>query len=401
MWSEPTIYPKNPKHSDMDKTWRVRFRFFYLGKWHQISRKGELNSTTSYKQRLRDAITLIGVLKDRLNRGWNPVLGTYPEKSIKEINIERLQQMTFDEGLEFAKSKLESQWKHKTVQDYSSKIKYLKTACEHLGLTKPVKDFRKAEFKAILEQVVKDRGLGSDGFNQYRTFLSGLVSELVEWDVIEGNLIRDIKTRPTLKKVAHRPPSQDQKLLIVSRIKEYYKEYFRFLSVLYGCGIRPKEITQIKIKHLHKLEGIFRLPAEITKNGVESDVAIPDWVMDLLMEMKLEKHDPEHYIFAGKGNMFLPGKNKMHSNSTTHWWKKIVKLPIDKGGLGLSEVDQYSFKKLSADDLVRLKRREGADNLLSLAKEHFRHSDESVTAVYTEEHKEIAKELIKRKMPQL
>jgi integrase len=297
--------------------------------------------------------------------------------------------------LDFAELKLKPTWKYKTSQDYSSKIKYLKNACDNIGITKPIREFRKIDFKLILEQVIADRKLGNDGYNAYRSFLSGLVSELVEWDIMESNLIRDIKTRDTLKKVAHRPPTQDERITIVSHIKEYHRNYFRFLSLIYGCGIRPKEITQIKINMLHKLQGVFRLPAEITKNGVESDVAIPEWVMDLLMEMKLEKYDPEFYIFAGKGNMFMPGKNKMHSNSTTLWWNNIV-----KKGLKLN-VDQYSLKKLSADDLVRLKRREGADNLLSLAKEHFRHSDERVTATYTGEHKNLTRELIKAKMPRL
>lgn len=399
MWSEPTIYPKNPKPSDMKKTWRVRFRFFHLGKWHQISRKGKqeinLNSITSYKERLAAAKTIISALKDRLNKGWNPVTNTYPAKTTKQIEIELLQSMNFSEGLEFAKSQLKKNWKHKTEQDYSSKIKYLTKACEHIGIDKPIKEFRKIDFKLILEQVLEDRKLGSDGFNAYRTFLSGLISELVEWDVLESNVIRDIKTRETLKRVAHRPPTQDERLTIVSYIKEHYRQYFRFLCIIYGCGIRPKEITQIKIKHLHKLQGIFRLPAEITKNSMESDVAIPDWVMDLLMEMKLEKYDPEYYIFSGNGNLFLPGANKMHSNTTTNWWKKIV-----KEGLKL-DVNQYGLKKLSADDLVRLQRREGADNLLSLAKEHFRHSDEKVTQAYTGEHLNITREIIKRKMPQL
>lgn len=399
MWSELTIYPKNPKPSDMHKKWRVRFRFFYAGKWHQISRKGKgkysINSISNYKERLALANDTKTVLKRRLEKGWNPVLNTYPAKSQKEIDLERLQQMSFAEALDFAKDQLKKQWKHKTQQDYSSKIKHLKAACENVGIFKEIKDFRKADFKLILEQVLEDRKLGSDGYNGYRTFLSGLVGELVEWDAMESNLIRDIKTRETLKKVAHRPPTQDQRVTIVSYIKEHYRQYFRFICILYGCGIRPKEITQIRIKHLHKLEGIFRLPAEITKNGVESDVAIPDWVLDLLMEMKLEKYDPEYYIFSGRNNMFLPGKFKMHSNSTTEWWKKIV-----KKGLKI-DVNQYSLKKLSADDLVRLQRREGADKLLSLAQEHLRHSDESITEVYTSEHKSITKELIKRKMPRL
>jgi integrase len=405
-WTEPQIYPKNAKPCDLSKTWRVWFRFFHSGKWSYISRKGDhsrtLGSIKNFKERLAFAGDIQAALKYRLEvMGWNPITNSYPTKTAKEIEVERLSKLSFSEALDFAYKKKKPDWSHKTGQDYSSIIKYLKQAGNALGFTyTPIKELRRPHYKLLLEEVTGLRALAPTGYNKYREFLSSLITEMVEWDVVEHNFIHDIKTKQVEKRVAHRPPTQDQRLLIVEKIKINYPEYYRFLAVLYGCTIRPVEITRLQIKHLHKLEGIFRLPAPITKKGIEREVPIPDWVMDLLSELNLHAYPPEYFIFSGKGAMFLPGKKQMGKNAPTRWWRNIVKKPRDKGGLDL-EVSQYSLKKLSGDDMVRLQRREGATNLLELPRIMMGHANQDQTETYVSEHKEVMKELIQKKMPHL
>jgi integrase len=401
-YTEPTLYPKNASAKDLTKSWRVRFDFYQDGKRHCLSRKQagphNLNEIKSFTERKALANAMIKELKRRLKNGWNPITNTYPVKSPKQIELEELQKASFEDALQFAYDKKKTDWSYKTCQDYSSVKKYTVIACKNLGIDKKIKEFRKVDFKMILEEVTENRKLSNKGYNKYREYLSSLIGELVEWDVLESNVIRDIKTKDTQKTLAHRPPTQDQRLVIVDRIKTNHRNYFRFISILYGCTIRPKEITKIQIKHLHKLEGLFRLPATITKNKVERDVAIPNWVMDLLSELNLHTYDPEYYIFSGKGNLFMPGPNRMHCNTPTNYWKKIVK--DKKSGLGM-EVNQYSLKKLSGDDMVRLQRREGIHKILELPKRQMGHSDTSMTEVYVDYHNDILQELIREKMPEL
>lgn len=401
--TEPQIYPKNPRPTDLKKEWRVWFRCHNAdtGKMQIISRKGDLNSISNFKERLASANELKQILVERLEKGWNPITNTYPAKSLKEIELERLQTISFNDALDFAASKKAADWSHKTKQDYSSVIKYIKEAAQQLDYAfKQVSELRKPHYKLILEEAFERRKLSAKGYNKYREYLSSLIGELVEWDIIEYNPIRAIKTKKAEEELAHRPPTQDERLLIVDRIKKDYRDYYRFLSVVYGCGIRPKEITRIQIKFLHKMEGVFRLPASVTKNGKAREVVIPDWVMGLLSELNLHAYSPEYYLFSGKGDMFLPGPNKMHSNSTTRYWHKIVKGAKDKGGLNL-DINQYSLKKLSADDMVKLQRREGVDKLLELPKTQFDHASEQQTETYTREHIEVMKEILKKSMPEL
>jgi hypothetical protein len=58
-------------------------------------------------------------------------------------------------------------------------------------------------------------------------------------------------------------------------------------------------------------------------------------------------------------------------------------------------------KKLSGDDMVRLQRREHADNLLELPRMMMGHTKQGQTEDYVTEHKEVLKDLIKNKMPEL
>lgn len=389
--------------------WFVFFRYWDAsqGKYRPFKRSEDLNRIKNIKEKEAEFKALRDAREMWLEAGWNPITNTFPSASISEMeHISKLKDMTLVAALDFAFKKREKDWGKKTKQDYSSKLKYLLQAIFQLNMTSfRIGDVRRPHYKLILNHVWQERKLSAKGYNLYREFLSTLLGELDQWEVLEYNPVEKITPKQVLKKVSHRPPTQDQRLLIINRIRNEHRPYYRFLAILYGCTIRPKEITGIKIKSLHRLEQMFRLIPDgnsTTKTKTERDVAIPDWVMDLLMEMNLHNYDPEWYIFSSRNKYgtFLPGPNRMHSNTPTGWWRKLVKDPPEKGGLG-QDVDQYSLKKLSGDDMVRLQRREGVDKLLDLPKMQMGHSSNQMTEVYVTEHKEIMKELVKRKMPVL
>lgn len=378
----PRIYPKNPTPADMSKEWRVWFKYPHNGKVYTISRLTTLVECKTFAQRLGRAKALVELLQERLDRGWNPVTDTYPIKSLEDVEKERLVNMPFPDALDFAYGKKLKDWSHKTSQDYKSIIKGLKAHCG----TMPVSEMKRRDYKELLEKVTQD----AKAFNKYRSMLSGLISELVEWDIIEYNPIRDIKTKSVQKTFAHRPPTEDERAAIVTRLKG--TNFFRFIALVYGCGIRPKEIIRMRIRHLHKKESMFRLTKEVTKSGNERDVYIPRWVMDLLSELNLHSYPMETFLFSTD---FLPGPKQLPVNKSHQVWKKLI-----KDGLGL-DCDLYSLKKLSGDDMVKLQRKEGVMNLLQLPQLQFGHSSTSQTEVYTRENENFIKEVIVNYMPEL
>ncbi len=378
----PRIYPRNPTPADMSKNWRVWFKYPYQGKEHFISRQETLLDCKTFKDRKAQAAALVDYLQEQLDRGWNPVTNTFPIKSVDDIERERLQNLPFHDALDFAYGKKLKDWKHKTSQDYRSILKNLK----RVAPTTPISEMKRRDYKQLLENVSNS----SKSFNKYRSMLSGLISELVEWDILEYNPIRDIKTKQEQKTFAHRPPTQDEKKAIVARLKQY-PEYFRFVSVAYGCGIRPGEIRKIRLRHLHKQESIFRLTKEVTKTGNERDVYIPKWVMGLLSEMNLHNYSSETFLF---GVGFLPGK-QLPVNKSHKVWKELI-----KDGLKI-DVDLYGLKKLAGDDMVKLQMNRGVMDLLRLPQIQFGHEDKKQTETYVNAHRNILKEVIVNYMPEL
>ncbi len=382
--------------------WFIFFRYRNpkTGKLHPIKRSEQLNRIHDRKEKDAEFKALLTARKAWLEMGWNPLDDpTFIQRPLQAFQIDRLQLMSFSEALDFAFEKKKPDWAHKTCLCFDSCIRYLKEAAAATGsLHMPVVSLKRPHYRDMLERAKVQRGFSAKGFNKYRQYLSCLIGELVQYDVLEYNVIEKIERKSVLKTIAHRPPTQDQRVLIVNRIRNDYRPYYRFLAIEYGCTIRPKEITGLKIKHLHRLEQIFRLTPDnqsSMKTKVERDVTIPDWVMDLLAEINLHTYDPEWYIFSthNKYGSFLPGPKRMHVNTSTTWWRNIV-----KKGLGL-DINQYSLKKLSGNDMVRLQRREGVDKLLELPREQMGHAETRMTEVYVTEHLDIMKELVKRKMP--
>lgn len=389
--------------------WFVFFRYWdaNAGRYKPFKFREELNRIRDLKEKEAEFKALREARETWLKIGWNPITNTFPQnKSSDDLNLDKLKEMNLSQALNFAAKKKRPDWSYKTAQDYTSKIKYVVEASTRLNLQSlPVKEYKRLHYSALLEDIKEVRKLSAAGFNIYRDYLSSLLGKLEELEILEYNPIAKIKTKETIKKVCHRPPTQDERTAIVNRVSQSYRNYYRYLSVLYGTTIRPKEITGLKIKHLHKVEQIFRLTPDSyssTKTKVQRDVPIPDWVMSVLSEIKLHKYEQEWYIFScsGPGESFTPGPKRMHSNTTTRWWYEIVKAPVKEGGLGL-DVNQYALKKMAGDDMIKLQRREGVDKLLELPKMMMGHTDTEMTEVYVTEHKEVIKELIKRKMPVL
>ncbi len=410
-WTEPKIAPKSTSPKTVGEHCYVWFRFYdhEKGKWsNPIRRKPVLEPSCSRKDHYLELKALREAIIFKLKvQGWNPITNTYPEPEADEFDDELrfLRQMNFCQALDFAYLKKKPDWRKKSAQDFNSVIKYLKQAAKYVELeNKKIADFRLPHFRLVLDIVKQLRKLSNQGYNKYREYLSSLIGELIQWEVVEINLVHHVKTKETVKRLAHRPPTKDELGVIMPRIKKVNYDYYRFLAVLYGCTLRPKEITRLKIKHLHKKEQVFRIAYDAKEENLKTksdrEVIIPNWVMDILMQMNLQNYNPEWYIFStyNKYKSFLPGPKAMHPNTTNHTWRTIVK--DKKTGLGIN-VNQYSLKKLAGNDMVRMQLMNNADKLLQLPKMQFGHETEKMTEVYVSEHLEEMKRLVRDKMPVL
>lgn len=399
-YTEPYITPGNLKPRDVGKEWRVRFSYFHNGVWQRVSFTNDMNRIKDYKERLQTAKALQKFLSDKLRlEGWNPINDTYAPEIHPETDerLKKIKLMPLNEAMQFAFDKRKSEWSYKTIQDYGGMLEYLKKAAYACQIqAQAVNHFQVAHFKLLLESVEQKRKLSHSGYNKYRDFLSTLVSELIQWDIIQYNYVHSIRAKKEPKTFAHRPPTSTERNLIVDKIKSLDPNYYIFLSVLYGCTLRPKEILLLTVSDLSFENQTLRLKAQNAKTGTERFVAVPTWLIDMLREFKLTKYKSTDYIFSTttKGK-FLPGPNKMHPNIPTSYWKKIV-----KDGLKLN-ITQYSLKKLAGNDMIKIQRMEGVDKLLELPRQQMGHANTKQTEVYVTDHVEYINDVIRQKMPVL
>lgn len=385
-----------PKLSTSGKKWFVWFRFFEVTTqtWQLFKFKGGANySVLSKRERLDKLSALKNAIIYKLEKlDWDPIMDTCKQEE-DELSVDQqindLGKMSFKEAIHFAQEKKQLEWSKKSKQDYGSVIKYILQAATELKLhTKIITDFKKAHYKVILEQARKNRNLSPKGFNKYREYLSSLIGELEEWDVLEYNPIRKIKTKQVTKTFAHRPPTDEERYIIIHHLKNNYPVFYRFCFTLYATTIREKEILGLQAKDLLHTQQIFRiLPIdEKSKVKFEREAVVPNSLMEKLKELNLESCNPDWYIFS-KG--FVPGPTRMHPNTPTAWWRRIV-----KEGLKIN-VDLYALKKLGGDDMIR----QGIP--IDGVKTQMGHTSLDTTEIYVREHKRIHKEMIRERMPVL
>ena len=170
--SNPFTEPK--LSTQKNRPWYVWFRFLDEATGKKVFKvfKGNANTSgMSRSERLAELNSLKEVLIFKLKvQGWNPLNNTYSKPaSDEEINLERLQEMTFQDSLQYARKKKLPDWAKKTRQDYDSKIKYLSQAALDLGFAyKKVVELRRIHYRNLLDHIRQSRKLTAAGYNIYR-----------------------------------------------------------------------------------------------------------------------------------------------------------------------------------------------------------------------------------------
>jgi integrase len=389
------------------KHWYVRYRYYddITDKWVlKIYKKGINSSDLPIAERVAQLNAAKKAVEYSLDKlGWNPLTDVFPEILTEEKNeFEKLQEMSFGEALDFAVDRKTADWSKNTRKNYKSAVSIIKRGAAVIEiLNEKVLNLRRMHYRMLLDKLAVIFKLTANGYNKYRTFLSSLLGELEQFEIIEYNPIEKIRIKKTIKKKANRPPTDSQKKLIIDRMRMRYPNYYRFLAVLYACTLRPYEICALQIKDLMREEQVFRIipdkERENSKTAFEREVIIPDWLMVLLSQLKLERFKSDWYIFSAtdRTKTFTPGPRRMRVNTPIRWWRNIVKKDLKL------DVTQYSFKKMAGNDMVRLFYRERVNDLLELPRRQMGHRTISMTRTYVDADEEIMNEVLKRKMPVL
>lgn len=384
---EKSIYsiPKVVKHDDLTKSWYVYFRFG--GKVFRY--KYGINYIKNYNKRLAEANSLRNALHQKLKDGWNPMV---PELQSFDSNMKIL------EALEFAMLKKRESISNKTNIAYTSALNFFTTETKKLKLEFiPINDVRRVHIKTIFEKIKLDRGWSNKSYNKNLGFIKAIFSELIQWDKIENNPAHKIKSLKVEETNANIVATDEQVEIIKNHLLKVFPQFFYYIVTIFHTGIRPEEILSLKLHMINLDRNEIRIPAEITKTGIDRIVPINPFMKVYLSKMINDSILENFYLFGSirkfsnrglkNGEDFTPGSRKLNRDCASKLWRKLIKT-----GLGIN-VNMYSLKHLGANKKIL------AGIELDTLRELYGHTSKLMTMRYAKVVKEVYRKQILEKSP--
>lgn len=336
--------PKVVKYDDLSKSWFVYFR--YDKKLFRY--KYGINYIDNYKERLIEANAIQEALLQKLKEGWNP--------NIPDV-IQKHSELTFNDALDFALEKKQSNISKKTYSGYSGTVNFMKAAVHDLKFHNLlIVDTKRLHVKLIIEKAKENRSWSNNAFNKHLNHLKAILSELIQWDIIESNPAHKINNLAVSESDANIPACDEDIEKIKNELSENHKHFYNFILTIFHTGIRPEEILKIKISMVNLKTQEITLPAEITKTNIKRIVPINNHLLSIYESMNIDFTKPDYYLFgsyreSGKGNVgkfvdFIPGPTHINRDTATKRWERVV-----KKGLGI-QMNMYAMKHLGANKKI-------------------------------------------------
>lgn len=156
----------------------------------------------------------------------------------------------------------------------------------------PLESITRLDIIELLEKIAEDEQAPVNS-NRIRSILSSMFSFGVNRGMLEQNIVFSIKP---LGKVSRRKryysPDEIKRIWDAFELEEEpYRSLFKFLQI---CGQRSGETRQMRWDYIEN--GIWTIPAELTKANRTHEVPLPFMALDVLKEVKDYSWDSD-YVF--------------------------------------------------------------------------------------------------------
>jgi len=214
---------------------------------------------------------------------------------------------------------------------------------------------------------------------KYCNSLTGWLKTVFGW-MLERGLITENPALPlkneTLARQESRPTmTEEERGVLFDRLRKAGRMEFLLACMMeYYTYIRPNELYRVKVKFVNFEEQTITVPADISKNKRTAKVTLPNIVVELMLEMGIDKHSGNDYLF-GKGMKcgHLLGNKKQFGR----FWERHVAC---KGGIYPELAGQkkvfYSLKHSGITDMLQ----RGVP--LAVVRDQARHQNISTTEIY-------------------
>lgn len=377
-----------PKLLKAKRFWYVHFRYEGV----QFRETYGLNKIADLKIRESEYNELSRSLLKKLQNGWNPNIAD---------DIQNHADYYIIEALRFALEKKKPNVAKKTYSAYDGTINFIETAVNKLGLDKlKIVDAKRMHVKLIIEKAKSLNKWSNKAHNKHLNHFKAILSELIEYDIIENNPAFNVKNLRVEESIAHVPPTDEQMEIIKKELTTNHPNFYNYIRLIFDLGIRPVEILEIRLSMVNMEDDIIQLIPENTKGRKKyRTLPINKYLKSYLQSMNFDSLPKEYYLFGsfrepGAGNIgkhedFIPGPTHLSRDTATKRWERIVKI-----GLKI-DVTMYSMKKYGSN------KKYDAGISLDAIQGVFGHSKKETTLIYVTKQNEINRKEIMDKSPDL
>jgi integrase len=375
-----------PKISKTSKYWYVHFR--YEGKQYRI--KHSYNRIVDLKERQIYFEELAKELLKDLKAGWNP--------TVAEV-VNQKNDLALIPALRFSLEKKAPTISKKTLSEYTGSVNFIETAVNKLGMQAfKITDVKRVHVKLIIEKAKEQREWTNKAHNKHLNHFKAVLSELIQWDIIEVNPAFNVKNLPVAAADANNPASLEDMQKIKKELETNHYNFFVFCITIFHTGIRPEEILKIKLAMVSLKNDEIVLPAEITKTNRKRIVPINSHLKEYYLKLDIDTLPQDYYLFGsfrkvGEGNKgkfadFVPAPTHLKRDTATKRWERLIKKGLE------IDMNLYAMKKAGANAKIL------AGVSIGALKDLFGHSSELTTAIYITKLKEINRKEILDKSPE-
>ncbi|MBG7631326.1 MAG: site-specific integrase [Bacteroidetes bacterium] len=326
--------------ADLTKDWHVyyKFRSPHTKKLVKFTIKKGINRHKNIPDRMFAIKAMLIAVETNLRNGFNPF-----EAPVEELS----EALTVENALKQALDQKIKHWSESTIYASASMYTVFERWLTISSLHKiDISELTKRHIAIFLNQLKNKDGSDVSGTtrNNYRTFVSGLVKQLVDDDILPVNFVTTIP-KVNSKPKKNRPFTKDQLVEIKKYLLENDPYLYTYIQFVMYAFLRPIEVSRIQLKNINLKVGIIQ---SATKTDLNSTVLIIDSLRSVIEKMDLNFKNKNHYLFTPsfKPDNYETVREKSKADFFIARFKRL-KTKLDLG----SEYGLYSFRHTFALDL--------------------------------------------------
>jgi len=366
-----------PAYLSKGKEWIIMYyaRHPDTGAWRRCRQK--LNWIKDPVERKRYAAQRIRELNAKLALGWNPITDRAAPRSATTV----AQAMDH-----FLQTKLREGIRKDSERTYRSMLGMFSDWLKKNGkLDVAVGTIGEDEAITFMDWCFVAKHISPRTFNNYRAFYGTLCLWWKRHKYIRDNPFEMVDRKKYDKRRKSRRMLTDaERHLVRAYMSQKQPRFFAFSLIMFHCALRPKEVFNLRPRHIDLLRQCITVEASFSKNGYERVAAIPNVMVAELASLALDKQDPEMFVFSDK---LEPGRVLKRSTYSGKYWKKLredLQLPM--------ECKHYSLRDTAVLQLAR----DGVSRVDS--QNHYDHHSAAMHDIYSRAAQDTGNDEVRQKM---